>query len=255
MRKYFKEYERYQLELLLNQKTPVKEIAKILNRSLTTIYREIKLGTVELIDSNLKPYKKYCADRGQQIQDERSHNKGKDLKIGNNNFEFKTKVCFKTIYNYVHSGLLLNVTASNLPMPRKKKEKATEKKRNSRNHNHTSIETRPKEIYERLEYGHWEFDTVESGKGDKTCLFVFTERKTREELIFKADGKNQACLIKILDRLERNLSAPVFRETFKTITCDNGVEFLDMDAMEKSYYNKVMKRTKISAAGFQKVLI
>ena len=273
MRKYFKEYERYQLELLLNQKTSVKEIAKILNRSLTTIYREIKLGTVELIDSNLKPYKKYCADRGQQIQDERSHNKGKDLKIGNdlelikflesmilekkyspvailahiqkNNLEFKTKVCFKTIYNYVHSGLLLNVTASNLPMPRKKKEKATEKKRNARNHNHTSIEIRPKEIYERLEYGHWEFDTVESGKGDKTCLFVFTERKTREELIFKADGKNQACLIKILDRLERNLSAPVFRDTFKTITCDNGVEFLDMDAMEKSYYNKVMKRTKI----------
>ena len=83
MRKYFKEYERYQLELLLNQKTPIKEIAKILNRSLTTIYREIKLGTVELIDSNLKPYKKYCADRGQQIQDERSHNKGKDFKIGN----------------------------------------------------------------------------------------------------------------------------------------------------------------------------
>lgn len=273
MRKYFKEYERYQLELLLNQKTPVKEIAKILNRSLTTIYREIKLGTVELIDSNLKPYKKYCADRGQQIQDERSHNKGKDLKIGNdlelikflesmilekkyspvailahiqkNNLEFKTKVCFKTIYNYVHSGLLLNVTVSNLPMPRKKKEKATEKKRNARNHNHTSIETRPKEIYERLEYGHWELDTVESGKGDKTCLFVFTERKTREELIFKADGKNQACLIKILDRLERNLSAPVFRDTFKTITCDNGVEFLDMEAMEKSYYNKVMKRTKI----------
>jgi IS30 family transposase len=165
--------------------------------------------------------------------------------IQKNNLEFKTKVCFKTIYNYVHSGLLLNVTASNLPMPRKKKEKATEKKRNARNHNHTSIETRPKEIYERLEYGHWELDTVESGKGDKTCLFVFTERKTREELIFKADGKNQACLIKILDRLERNLSAPVFRDTFKTITCDNGVEFLDMDAMEKSYYNKVMKRTII----------
>ena len=83
MRKYFKEYERYQLELLLNQKTPVKDIAKILNRSLTTIYREIKLGTVEFLDTELKPYKKYGADRGQQIQEERSHNKGKDLKIGN----------------------------------------------------------------------------------------------------------------------------------------------------------------------------
>ena len=68
---------------------------------------------------------------------------------------------------------------------------------------------------------------------------------TREELIYKAEGKNQKSLLKILDRIERNLSAPAFRETFKTITCDNGVEFLDMNAMEKSYYNKVMKRTKV----------
>lgn len=271
--KYFREYERYQLELLLNQKTPIKEIARILNRSLTTIYREIKIGTVELVDTNLKPYRKYCADRGQQVQDERSHNKGKELKIGNdlelvkfiehmvlelkyspvailehirkNNLTFKTKICYKTLYNYINNGILLNVTSKDLPMPRKKLEKAKEKKRNARNHNHTSIETRPKEVYERLSYGHWELDTVESGKGDKTCLFVFTERMTREELIFKADGKNQACLIKILDRLERSLTAPVFRETFKSITCDNGIEFLDMEAMEKSYYNKIMKRTKV----------
>ena len=76
-------------------------------------------------------------------------------------------------------------------------------------------------------------------------LNVFTERMTREELIYKADSKSQPCLIKILNRLERSLTAPVFRETFKTITCDNGCEFLDMKAMEKSIYNKVMKRTKV----------
>lgn len=130
-------------------------------------------------------------------------------------------------------------------MPRKKVEKAKQKKRQARNHVHTSIEKRPKEIYDRLVYGHWELDTVESGKDDKTCLFVFTERMTREELIFKAGGKNQESLLKILNRLERQLTAPVFRDTFKTITCDNGVEFLDMDGMEKSYCNKIMKRTKV----------
>lgn len=272
-RKYFTERERYQLEVLLQQKTPIREICKILGRSKTTVYREIKLGTVELVASDLTTYHKYCADRSQQIQDEHSHNKGKDLKVGNDlkfvqflesmilkekyspiailayikkhDLSFTTDVCYKTIYNYIHSGVLLNVTRSDLPMPRKKLEKANEKKRQAWNHIHTSIEERPKEIYNRLTYGHWELDTVESGKGDKTCLFVFTERCTREELIFKAAGKNQQCLIKILNRLERSLTAPVFRETFKTITCDNGVEFLDMDAMEKSYCNKVMKRTKV----------
>ena len=272
-RKYFKEHERYQLEILLQQKTPVKDIAKILDRSLTTIYREIRLGTVEQLDSQLRTYKKYCADTAQRIQEERSHNKGKNLKVGNdlefikflesmilekkyspvailahikkNNLTFKTNVCYKTIYNYINSGLLLNVTSKNLPMPRKKVDKANQKKRQARNHVHTSIEKRPKEIYDRLVYGHWELDTVESGKDDKTCLFVFTERMTREELIFKADGKNQESLLKILNRLERQLTAPVFRDTFKTITCDNGVEFLDMEGMERSCYNKIMKRTKI----------
>ena len=270
--KYLTERERYQIEVLLKQKTPVQEIAKLLNKARSTIYREIKNGTVELLNHDLTTYKVYLADAGQRIQNERSHNKGKDLKIGNdlelvqfiekmvleqkyspvailahiqkNNLQFKTQLCFKTIYNYVHSGIFLNITTNSLPMPRKKMEKKREK-RQSRNHIHTSIEERPKEIYDRLTYGHWELDTVESGKGDKTCLFVFTERMTREELIYKANGKNQTCLIKILNQLERKLTAPVFRETFKTITCDNGCEFLDMESMEKSIYNKVMKRTKV----------
>ena len=270
--KYLTERERYQIEVLLKQKTPVQEIAKLLNKARSTIYREIKNGTVELLNHDLTTYKVYLADAGQRIQNERSHNKGKDLKIGNdlelvqfiekmvleqkyspvailahiqkNNLQFKTQLCFKTIYNYVHSGIFLNITSNSLPMPRKKIEKKREK-RQSRNHIHTSIEERPKEIYDRLTYGHWELDTVESGKGDKTCLFVFTERMTREELIYKADGKNQTCLIKILNQLERKLTAPVFREIFKSITCDNGCEFLDMESMEKSIYNKVMKRTKV----------
>lgn len=272
--KYLTERERYQIEFLLQEKMPVKEIAQKLNRSLSTIYREIKLGTVEMLDSLLKPYKKYCADRGQQIQDERSKNKGRELKIGNdmefvnfmedmilnkkyspvailahikkNNLHFKTDVCFKTIYNYIHSGMFLNVTKKDLPMPRKKIESVKSKKRMARNHMlHTSIEERPKEVYSRLTYGHWELDTVESGKGDKTCLFVFTERMTREELIFKASGKTEKNMLTILNRLERKLSAPVFRDTFKSITCDNGCEFLNQTAMEKSCINKLMKRTKI----------
>ena len=182
--KYLTERERYQIEVLLKQKTPVKEIAEILGKSKSTIYREIKLGTVEMLDHTLLPYKKYCADTGQRIQDERSHNKGKDLKIGSdlefikfieymvtekryspvailayirkNHLSFKTNICYKTIYNYVHQGIFLNLTRNNLPMPRKKVETVSYSKRQARNHMHTSIEERPREIYDRLTYGHWE---------------------------------------------------------------------------------------------------
>lgn len=272
--KYLTEYERYQIEILLKNKTKIKDIAHLLNRSQSTIYREIKLGTVELIDSNLKPYKKYCADRGQQIQDERSHNKGKDLKIGNDmdfvrfiedmilnkkyspcailayikshNLQFKTKVCFKTIYNYISQGIFLNINKTLLPMPRKNQKTLSAQKRIARNHlNHRSIEKRPSAINHRLQYGHWEMDTVVSGKGDKSCLFVFSERMTRQELIFKAESKSQDCLIKILNRLERSMGAVKFRDMFKTITCDNGTEFLDMERIEKSAINKKLKRTTV----------
>lgn len=271
--KYLTERERYQIEILLKEKKSVKYIADLLGRAKSTIYREIKLGTVDMLGRDLAPVRKYCADRGQQVQEERSHNKGKELKVGNdlsfvrfveqmviekryspaatlayikkNNMDFKTDVCFKTLYNYIHSGVFLNLTRLSLPMPRKKIDKAKQLKRQARNHVHTSIEERPKSISERNVFGHWELDTVESGKGDKACLFVFTERMSRKELIYKADAKNQSCLVKILNKLERCLTAPVFRDTFKTITCDNGCEFIDMNAIEKSVINKTLKRTKV----------
>lgn len=78
----------------------------------------------------------------------------------------------------------------------------------------------------------------------KVCVSKFVYDYVRKPYATKI-YKNQKCLTQILNRLERKLSAPVFRETFKTITCDNGCEFTDMQSIEKSIYNKVMKRTKV----------
>lgn len=91
-----------------------------------------------------------------------------------------------------------------------------------------SISERPKEILARKDFGHWEMDTVYSGKGcSAACLLVLTERKTLHELIYKMPDRTAASTIKILDRIERKLGRRNFRKIFKTITCDNGVEFLD----------------------------
>lgn len=92
-----------------------------------------------------------------------------------------------------------------------------------------SIEERPKEIENRAEYGHWEMDCV-MGKG-KACLLVMTERYSREELIFKLESKTQERVIGILDRLERRYKSK-FSSKFKSITMDNGTEFLDMTMLE-----------------------
>ena len=87
-------------------------------------------------------------------------------------------------------------------------------------------------------------DTVVGKKGTKTVLMVLTERKTRQEIIRKIASKSQYCIVKELDKIERKLGSKKFRETFKTITCDNGCENLDFEGIERSAVTK-LKRTKV----------
>ena len=65
-------------------------------------------------------------------------------------------------------------------------------------------------------------DTAAGKQGSKSALLVLTERVSRFEIIIKLRDKTQ-----------------------KSITVDNGVEFLDMESLEKSVYNKLSKRTII----------
>ena len=57
---------------------------------------------------------------------------------------------------------------------------------------------------------------------------------TRQEIIRKLQSKSQYCVVKELDKIERKLGSKTFRETFKTITCDNGSENLDCEGIERS---------------------
>lgn len=67
---------------------------------------------------------------------------------------------------------------------------------------------------------------------------------TREELILKIKNKKSESVVKAINKIEKEKGAPKFRDTFKTITCDNGVEFLDFTNIEKSKLNKG-DRTKL----------
>ena len=83
-----------------------------------------------------------------------------------------------------------------------------------------------------------------SGKGKgKAALLVLTERKSRKELIRKMPEKTQKSVKEALDRLEREYGAR-FPEVFKTITVDNGSEFLNSAALEISVRKPGTKRTK-----------
>lgn len=263
MGKYITEAERYQIEILLREKYSISQVAELLKHKYNTIYKEIKKGTVKQLDSLLREYYVYKADYAQMLYDKSVCNRGRNLKIGNDyelanyiedmmlnkkyspeavayairndNIQFRTKICAKTIYNYREMGLFLNIE------PKKRERKQLERKStvSLNNLKGRSIESRSEDISKRKTYGHWEMDTVVSGKHTgKSCLLVLSERMTREEIVIKIKNKKSCSVVHALNMLERKYGSRKFNEKFKTITCDNGVEFLDSKGIEKSRYTK-----------------
>ena len=272
--KHLKEKERYTIEILLKEGLKPLEIAKRLGRDKRTIEREIAKGTVKFLNSDLTYRKEYCADVGQRVYDANGSNKGPRIKIGNDHdlaehiekkiikekyspdavigeikekqLKFEISICTKTLYNYIDKGIFINITNKDLPVKKDKKKGVYRKvKIAHKNLKGASIEERPVEIEKREKYGHWEMDSVvgkRAGKG--AVLLVLSERQTREEIILKMSNKTQESVKEKLDDLER-MYGEIFKDKFKTITVDNGSEFLDFEAIEKSVINPSKKRTKL----------
>ena len=271
--KQISEKERYQIEALVNAGQTILGISKQLKRNKQTIQREIHRGTV----TQLKDWEfinKYCADSGQRVHNERGANKGRGLKIGKchrlaaylevkivgegyspdaaigriavEKLEFEETICTKTLYNYIDWGIFANISNKDLPIKRNKK-KGHYQRVNRVALNNTkglSIEERPDEVNDRTESGHWEMDCVVSGKGGRACLLVLTERASRVQLISKMEQKTQECVEKELNGLEK-IHGSEFPKRFKSITTDNGHEFLATSRLEASSLEVDQKRTTI----------
>ena len=270
--KHLKKEDRIKIEVLLKSNTQIKEIAKILDRSPRTIQREKNRGKVEHMNSDLTRSYVYRSDRGQEVYDLNATAKGPQLKLGKHRdaaeyireqiverrcspevvaYGMKEKqmgcaVSTKTIYSYIEQGLIVGVTNESLweKRKRKKRHKRTVFRRLKKcPTRRKGIEERPKEVSERVEFGHWEIDLIigKKSKG-KPVLLTLTERKTRNMIIQKLSDKSQDSTIKAMDKLERVMGTTVFQKVFKSITADNGSEFLDVDALERSVSGK-SKRT------------
>ena len=268
--KQFTYNDRLRLEVLIKAKHKPKEIAEILHFHVSTIYRELKRGQFEALNSDLTKEIRYSPDIAQQHKEAVLAAKGPDLKIGteqafadrieaviiNKGYSpaaalakvkaerYDFSICVTTLYSYIDKGVFLNLTMKHLPEKRKGEKKHKRKAIQKRATKGESIENRPKEINTRKEFGHWEMDTVVGARGaSKKSLLVLTERKTRKEVIFLLKEHTSAAVVKALDRLERKLGKN-FRGIFKSITVANGSEFADWEGMERSKRSK-KKRTKI----------
>lgn len=67
---------------------------------------------------------------------------------------------------------------------------------------------------------------------------------TREEEIYKINSKSMHDVTNCINQIEQAIGLKKFRRRYKTITCDNGVEFLDADGIVSSVHEDA-KRTEL----------
>jgi len=268
------ERERYKIEGFLESKKGVEEIAGLLGRDRSTIYHEKRRGTIRRMGYDFIEKDVYRANVGQADYEKQGRNKERSLKIGKDKeleayiriklirdrfspdaiigqikalgMKFEGKITTKTLYNYIDAGFFAGISNKNLWQKRDKKKRGYKavSRVNTKNRDCRSIEDRPKKINNRVEYGHWEGDTVKGPVGTKAGLFTLTERKTREEIIIKICAGTQEAIRESIDWLETKYGAG-FKAKFRSITFDNGVEFLGWKSLEISLIRPEERRTMI----------
>jgi IS30 family transposase len=233
---HLSERERYKIEGFFENKMGVDKIAALLGRDRSTIYHEKRRGTVRRLGYELIEKDVYRANVAQADYNKQGKNKERTLKIGKDKdlethiriklkarfspdaiigqikvegLEFAGMITTKTLYNYIDAGVFAGISNKDLwqKKDKKKRKYKTVSRVNTKNRDCRSIEDRPKKIEKRVEYGHWEGDTVKGAMGTKAGLFTLTERKTREEIIIKLKQATQECIKEALDALEKKYGA------------------------------------------------
>lgn len=249
--------ERNEIEVRLKDGWSAYKIAKHLGRPYNTISNEIKRGLTPLYNGKVHRYKaetaekvylehrknsrrtfklltaskfiQYVVDQFQKEEWSLDASFGHALRTGK--FRRKEMVCTKTLYNYIDLSLI-PLTNMDLPEKLKRKTKGSRVRENKRILG-DSIDDRPKEIDTRMEFGHWEIDSVLGKKGkDEPVVVTIVERKLRKSLWMKAaDHSAEAMQTAVKNAID--YFGDQYREVFKSITADNGSEFAMLSELKE----------------------
>lgn len=260
--------ERKLIERWIGKGISVVNIAKRLGRHRTTIYREIKRGTVEQvknINGYLKEVEIYYADSGQiryHNNREKSKSKGigafstdffnalskakrnKQLSGKNRIYNIKSFIhcykrdnplvsnipSFKTVYRYIRNGLI-DIKPYDLPIMyrlRPRRNQGSKPKGQNKKILGNSISQRDPEVLKREEFGHWEADLVQ-GKMGKNEPVVLTLVERKIRYGITRKLKD-AKSDTIYEELKDIVEST--RDIFLSITFDNGSEFSKVSELE-----------------------
>ena len=254
------EIQRGEIQAMVKLKVPKVQIAIKVGISRSTLYEELKRGTVTQKNSDLTTREQYFAETGQIIYEKNRQKCRKSFKIGKakefveyaeekiikekwspdsvagyakKHKLFEETVCTKTLYNYIDKCL---IKVKNIDLAQKVRRKPKRKhNREYRKKLGQSIELRPKIVDDREEFGHWEIDLIIGKNEADEVLLTLDERKTRKRYIMRLPAKKAQCVIKALETLKEHYGDK-FAQIFKSITADNGSEFANLSEIGVPVY-------------------
>lgn len=237
------------------EKKSIREMARMLGRSHTSLSREIKRH-------NPEKWKMYTPRLAQTRALERRKSRGRKDRLKNGTVRAYVKLklkmnwspeqisgCIKrdtgytisheAIYQYVYAQVHRNgwgdlrPGAEDLRMYLRRKQKRRRRKGMRRcqrvlKPKGTSIELRPKVVDQRKRIGDWEGDTVES-KEHKPGVNTLLERKTGVFFITRVKDKTSGATVVAIESRMKMLP----KKVKLTLTLDNGTENSDWESIEE----------------------
>jgi len=232
-------YERRRIERYLRQQKSLQFIADKLDRAKSSMSDEIKQNSVNgVYDAEKAHHKAYVKRKYSKIQ---SLKVVSDIGLRNfveenikddqspeavsgrlKNIESKKKnglpyASVKAVYKFVASVYGRQIESHlyhNAVKRNGGKKRGTPVTIDGR----VTIEKRPRRVEQRLEFGHYEGDFIESGKDGKGSLLVVVERKTRYPFLRYLEERSNATVNAAVSELLAGL--PI-----KSLTIDNDISF------------------------------
>ena len=204
------------IETLHNEGRSLRYIANYLGFSKTTIFNELhRLNGEYQAELAQTDFERKVSQRGRKSSLTKNlkhliEEKIQTQKWSPEQVAHVVGIAYKTVYNWIDQGLL-DVQLPDLPDHGIRRHRAKEK-RGTFSHGR-SIEERPHKIETRQEFGHFEADTVLSGK---------------LTIIKRLHGRDSQSMTQAVLELASQL-----QDKLKTLTVDHGKEFANYQAIEQ----------------------
>ena len=229
--------ERYMIGQLRRQGCRPGEIAQLMGRSRSTIWREVERNRCQKNDGAYRPShaqqramgrrrrsrrgSHYSAEQWLQIEALLQMEQWSPEQIANVLTHGGLSISYQTIYRHIRrdwkrGGQLYR----QLRQRYRRRKRHYGPDRRGRKQGKRMIDERPATVEARHEIGHWEVDTVQGAYWEKACIVTLVERVTGLLLVQKVPDRTSKSVTTALIKAIRRSTLPVI-----TITADNGTEF------------------------------